>query len=578
MKILKILLLLFIAFSLTIAAPKKYALALYHFNLQYVAGDHEIEKRIIEESIIPLFDFYENHPEYKGDFEIQAWALEVMDEQYKPELERLRTLINNGQLDLIVVHYSDQLFIGYPALDMQRSVEISDKILDELNLERTRIFLGQEIQYTAGLISALNDDFDVISLSGNPYGYYLSNAMPLMKESYGGKEMLVFPGGGKKDLGFLQWDWAFFDDGEVFSTKDYRSDFYRVPEWEKANMDKFKKMAEDGYEFVTISEFVDILLSHNYEPPEMDYLPEGTWNMGGGGPYNWMGKQRSGNEKDGLTRARNFITRGEVMVAEKVLEKSGKTSPELEAILELAWKHLLLSEVSDASGWSPWPIEVEYTDLHADTAEALSKEIISALIRPNSSFFVDTKRARFNYRYKKRGITPLTNAPVPIHINGTDHSLNVEQIYHDLIKVSISVTPNEDQSAEIQFSLEGKDHFYSAPMGEETLFKIPTDLRNDPILSLSNGLFSLGNGWNLIKDNYIEHIAATWDYDANTLTFREELRHDIPSMNMDFYLVKGSPKKALRIANRINTWPLYQVSKDAKDVTLTRMLPEHGNR
>ena len=500
-------------------APKKVALALYHFNLQYVAGNHEIEKRIIEESVIPLFDFYESHPTYKGDFEIQAWALEIMDQQYQPELAQLRSLIDRGQLELIVVHYSDQFFIGYPALDMKKSVEISDKILKRLNLKRTRIFLGQEIQYTAGIISALNDQYDMISLSGNPYSYYLENAYPLMTETFHGKEMLIFPGGGKKDLGWCQWDWAFFDDGEVFSTKDYRSNFYRVPEWEKANMEKFSQLAEKGYEFLTISEFSQLLLDHGYQPPPMEYLPEGTWNMDGGGPYNWLGKQRSGNEKDGLTRARNFITRGEVMVAEQWLKRSGKNHPPYSDILEKAWKHLLLSEVSDASGWSPWPIEVEYADLHADTAEGLAREVMGALMDDHTSTVIDTRNQNHHFRLKKMMVTPLDTLPVSIQFSGKSWDMDLQKIERNLIKISLSVRPNEDRSAEIRFPLTGKKHFYSPPMGEDALIKIPKDLKNDPILSLTNGLLTLGNGWNLIKDNFIEHLDGTWKYESNTLVF-----------------------------------------------------------
>jgi len=133
----------------------------------------------------------------------------------------------------------------------------------------------------------------------------------------------------------------------------------------------------------------------------MEYLPEGTWNMDGGGPYNWLGKQRSGNEKDGLTRARNFITRGEVMAAEQWLNISGKSDHPYSDILEKAWKHLLLSEVSDASGWSPWPIEVEYADLHADTAEGLARQVMEALMDDHTSTVIDTRNQNHHFRLKK---------------------------------------------------------------------------------------------------------------------------------------------------------------------------------
>jgi len=96
---------------------------------------------------------------------------------------------------------------------------------------------------------------------------------------------------------------------------------------------------------------------------------------------------------------------------------------------------------------------------------------------------------------------------------------DIQKIERNIIKLSLSVRPNKDRLAEIRFPLRGKKHFYSPPMGEDALIKIPKDLKNDPILSLTNGLLTLGNGWNLIKDNFIEHLDGTWKYESNTLVF-----------------------------------------------------------
>ena len=57
-----------------------------------------------------------------------------------------------------------------------------------------------------------------------------------------------------KNLDGLEWDWAFLDDGEVFNSLDYRSNFYRVPEQEQASIAQFKKLQAAGYKFVTMTE------------------------------------------------------------------------------------------------------------------------------------------------------------------------------------------------------------------------------------------------------------------------------------------------------------------------------------
>jgi len=570
-------------FTMQTNAKPKYAMAVYHFNLQYVAGDQRIERRIVRESIKPLLNFYDQHPNYKGDFEIQAWALEVIQEEFPDVLEHLRRLINNGQLELVVAHYSDQFFVGYPAIDMQRSVEMSDAVLKKLDLKRSRVFIAQEIQYSPAIAFALYRQYDVVVTSSNPYGYYRSGEMPLEEFEYAGKKMLILLGGGKKNLRCCKWDWAFFDDGEVFSTRDYASDFYRVPEWEKKHIDRFKRMEKEGYTFVSVSEFVNILKRKNYKIPKMAYIPEGTWNMGAGGPYNWLGKQGSGNEKDGLTRARNFIARGWVLVAEtlsKLAEKLGANNALIRSVLRLSWKHLLLGEVSDSSGWSPLPIEVRYTDEECAIAEqgsgVLIKEVLNAAKMSDQTVRVDLKTGVVEPEEGVSKAVPVAvdYSPVPVEVRAEKYTIAVQKFGENLYKLEINARRPSDGMVKIAFPLKGTLHYYSAPMGEDSLVAVPENLNHDPILSLSNGLFTLGNGWNLIKDNYVEHLAGTWDYKTNRLVFREGVRKDLPGTKMSFYLYRATPKDALQMANRLNVWPVYRIQIQNGTVLLNRILPE----
>ncbi len=68
-----------------------------------------------------------------------------------------------------------------------------------------------------------------------------------MNVVYGQDTIRGLIGGGAKDLPGLAWRIAFLDDGEEFNTKDYNSDFYRVPAQEKENMDNYKKLLAEGY-------------------------------------------------------------------------------------------------------------------------------------------------------------------------------------------------------------------------------------------------------------------------------------------------------------------------------------------
>ena len=156
--------------SLAGFSQEKYAIGMFHFNLQYVAGDYKIENRIIRESLYPALQFFEKNKKYKADFEIQGYGIEVLAEEHPKVFKLFKKLVNRGQIELVIAHYSDQLFIGYPALDLQKSIEISDKILDKYVLKRSRVFFGQEIQWTPAYPSVLKGKYDLVVTSSDPHG------------------------------------------------------------------------------------------------------------------------------------------------------------------------------------------------------------------------------------------------------------------------------------------------------------------------------------------------------------------------------------------------------------------------
>ncbi|MCK9638917.1 MAG: hypothetical protein M0R39_03330 [Prolixibacteraceae bacterium] len=118
----------------------------------------------------------------------------------------LRKLINRGQIELVIAHYSDQYFIGYPALDMKKSIEISDKILAAHGMKRSRVFFGQEIQWTPAYASALKDKYDLVVTSSDPHSYYRDKTLPLVNVRYGNDQILGLIGAGEKKLDGLEWD------------------------------------------------------------------------------------------------------------------------------------------------------------------------------------------------------------------------------------------------------------------------------------------------------------------------------------------------------------------------------------
>jgi hypothetical protein len=564
-------------------AQEKYAIGMFHFNLQYVAGDYRIESRIIKESLYPVLQFFEKNPKYKSDIEIQGYAIEVLSEEHPEVLSLFKKLINRGQIELVIAHYSDQFFIGYPALDLQKSIEISDKLLSDHGMKRSKVFFGQEIQWTPAYASVLKDKYDLIVTSSDPHSYYRGKTLPLVNVTYGKDQILGLIGAGEKKLDGLEWDFAFLDDGEVFNSLDYRSNFYRVPEQEKLSIDRFRKLEKEGYKFVTMSELATrIKASKGYKVPDYPFVPEGTWNMSVCGPYMWMGRQRSGVEKDGITRAASYRLRGEIMMTDRLVgyaASKGIEVKELQKQMTDVWKHLLLSEVSDASGWSPLLVEVQYTDNEIANAELLLKEVMSKLkvMLPLTTqpMLVNTRNELLQPAGAiNSAVASASILPVAFGVRAEKFESTIKKYSENLYCLEIKCRRPLDGAVEIVFDTPASGLFYSAGTGEEIAVEIPTDLSHDPAFTLSNGFIYLNNGFSLIKDCSVEHLAATWKVKEQKLVFREELNKNNPEMNMRFYLLKGNVDEGLALANKLNTWPSYLVTFSSAGISYTKLIPE----
>ncbi len=564
-------------------AKQKYAIGMFHFNLQYVAGDYKIERRIIRESLYPVLQFFDQHPQYKSDIEIQGYAIALLAGEHPDVLALLKKLVKRRQIELVIAHYSDQFFIGYPALDMQRSIEISDRILAENGLERSRVFFGQEIQWSPGLAYALKGKYDIVATSSDPNSWYNGPTPPLVNVRYGNDAIQALMGGGGKKLNNMEWTIAFLDDGEEFNTLDYNSNFYRLPAQEKENMDKYRKLLDEGYQFVTITELArHIKEDPGYTLPDYPFTPEGTWHMNVCGPFMWMGRQRSGVETDGITRALSYQARGEVMMAEELIAyaaRQGKDTEELKKLLLEAWKHLLLSEVSDSSGWDPWLIEVQYTDNEVATTRMLLKKILDQLRKmlaiPGKTLLVNTGAHTVGYA---EGELPKpaghpASLPVNFSVNAQSYTVTISQTGDSLYRMDIQCEQPANGAVEIVFETAPDGLQYSASCGEESKVEIPTTYRNDPAFALTSGFIYLNNGFSLIKDCTVEHLAATWKTRDRKLVFREELKEGNKSMTMRFYVLKGSADQGRQFANSLNTWPSYLVRFNKDKVEFSRVTP-----
>ena len=153
-------------YEMRAADTHMYALALFHFNIQYVAGGliglfneplqpwmtgwevsaEDLEDQIVTESFEPILDLYLSHPGWGVDIELQGYFIEVLAERHPQVLEKLRTLVLSGQGELVSFHYSDQLFIAYSREDLERSQAVNRDVFERYDIPLSGTVFCQEGQ------------------------------------------------------------------------------------------------------------------------------------------------------------------------------------------------------------------------------------------------------------------------------------------------------------------------------------------------------------------------------------------------------------------------------------------------
>src|SRR6056297_3126927 len=130
---------------------EKYSLSIYHFNLQYVAGDVSTYHHLHKGSMKPFLRFFKENPQWCASCEIQGHYLKFMEKFYPDDLALLRKLNQRDQIEMVSVHYSDQIYLAYPERDIQQSIDVNDGIFEELGLKRSGVWFGQENFFGQGI-------------------------------------------------------------------------------------------------------------------------------------------------------------------------------------------------------------------------------------------------------------------------------------------------------------------------------------------------------------------------------------------------------------------------------------------
>ena len=557
------------------ACELKYALGLLHFNLEFVAGVEATYHLNVRESLEPLLDLLAETPWWKVDLELQGFYVEFLEARYPEVLDKLRRLVRRGQVELIVTHYSDQIYLAYPEYDMEKSQELVGEILERNGLERSRVFFTQENFFTPAAPKFMEKHgFEVALIDYRYYNYFHRTKPDLVKPLYSYKGVHVLVGPPPQytlqplSCNCLRWLWYWYGDGEhllaegsPYSLLDFRCSGRRR---ERMRM-ILNELRDSGYRLVTVSEFVSELLERGCKPTAMGEVLEGAWNMpANDGVYLWMGRYRSYWEMDVQVRSLSYKSRKYVLAAETLVnyaEREGEPTSDLVDYVKLAWKHQLRAECSDPTGWSPLLPEVGYAVNNAYLAEYYARLVIGEVKRRIGleRVVVDTMTGRVEEGVLEEGLVKVEALPIKLEFVGCEPEVEYLRSGEEYV-VRMRFRPKAEVAG-VKVPLIHSLVSYSHSLNDEEVETVNLDKFdfNHIYLPLPNGLISLDERMHLVKVNEKMHVAVRVDKIERSIGFLVEGAPSYMEFDWELRVLRTSLEEALRRALEINVWPRVQV-------------------
>ncbi|MCA9621507.1 MAG: hypothetical protein KC731_20940 [Myxococcales bacterium] len=563
-------------------AQHKYALQLFHFNVQYVCGgtigftpqpspeldvdNDALEDQIIVESLAPVVDLFEKHPTWGVDLEMQAYMLDIIAARHPELLAKLQAMTATGQIDVNSFHYSDQLFIGYPEEDWRRSNDLTRDTFDRHGVTLSKSVFCQEGQSAHHMGTRLAEaGYQTMVWPKNLWRYQHGDGdvAPLYRF---GDALLVRGGlGASYDDGTTTIDltWTFLDDGELLATGDINPYFPEIFLHDPAAVAEYEARLSDleaqGYTIATVDQYfaaVEPLVTPEPAPPLLD----GTWQPDTTvGVLRWMGGKGLwfDHERDNHVRTLAYQAHRELVAAETV---AAEASVDARERLDAAWRLLFLGEVTDATGINPFRGEIQYGISHLAEALRIAREIVDegkdalgltrALIDPMTGAVSASEDEPF--------AGTASDPALALTIQGGDrdvtetwtkiadghHVVTIDFGPGDWREVSV-VFPGvlEDQLA-LGLALDDETPYLverSAFTFEEFHFALPT------------GYIGLGDGRFVIKDAGQVHLAATVARDGGDVRFLDQTVDTIDRARWVFHVFDGTPEEAAQTAIAINS-------------------------
>jgi len=553
---------------------EKYSIALYHFNTQYLAGNTQAEMYIVTESLHNILSMYDRHPSWKFNVELSGSGLETIHDKYPSTYDLLVKLINREQLELTLSPYSEQLSLAYTYEDMKRSLEINENILKNHSLGKSNILFLQEGQWHPAWVKLREYGYDTFLVAESTLEYHgVRNPAPILEYEYLGEEgyLVVYPDPdirqvGARKSGDVAYVWRWANDGEVSNTdgssgtgaESFRLNAKRM----KLHESRLESIEKWGFRFIKISEWVEVAKLNGFVGKLEKFIPDATWQIYTvKGPKLWMGINCHDYENDGYVRAVCYRARNKLLAVETLFNwyrnnVSLNLQREIEANITAAWKHLLLSEVSDSTGWMPREEEVLYSLSHAELASEYCDSVTKAL--GNTSGFtkvqVSTGTGVVASNISIPQLEMLNEEQMPDYAKVTVEGSQYDVQYFDVsylnltyYLVEVTVQPSENYRVMLVLSV---DNLYYSPSLAENITQLLPSYPNPIYLPLSNGLI-YGGGVAVIRNASEHHTALT--IENGKMYFEEVNQRNL--IKLSFVIKECSLDEALELADIVNTHP-----------------------
>lgn len=559
------------------------AVGLFHFNVQYVAGQTDLYHRYCTEAVAPFLELVERRKDWRMSFEMAGNGLEFLARNYPATLALLRKLTTEGRIELISTTYVPTIWPAFPARDLITSIELNRECLRSLDLPCSRIFFAHEAFFGLGACD-LTDYFDV-AVCKDDYLRYICPANAIQPAYRTGKTLVLvganhlvnelyrrragtvadrplFAAHQRRieeaahlvaasaspcgSYGDIEWQWYHLGSGHNVATwrrPEDGDEFFFDPDWAQLVEELLDSYPGEGYEFATVGELAQAIDPHVATP--LPPIIEGSWDSRASEMvFAWMGRQHHVWEDDCGVLRLAWEARNRLVALERA--SSPERAHALGGSIKEIWKLQLLAESSDSLGWAPKPREVEFVK------EAARKvlDAVAALTQTAPDGPTAGTHGQFRAYCRAGAQQPPF---VACDLFGAEGELSFFTVAPTLQVVEAWMRPSGSCFG-VRFHAFPPELVYCPSGREEEPARISWHELDPSIvyLPLANGLIGLGDGLYLIRDNASAPIAACADRTARHVSFMVRGPNRVKQYRWRFFLFRGALDEAVQRANRLN--------------------------